>query len=156
MSVTRYTIQPEPKPAQTSSNQEDPMNSALPRVDCVAGQMGGVDRKRSDPVIAQPPPDPQNQGDNRMPPLGSAPACDVCGTVTVLSGSRFKCVNCGNAMTPNGIDATGKITFEKKPPSVVEAARAMLTRFRELIPATSADDQKLITNLERALSDQLK
>jgi ribonucleoside-diphosphate reductase alpha chain len=27
-----------------------------------------------------------------------APACDVCGTVTVRSGTCYKCLNCGNSM----------------------------------------------------------
>ncbi len=27
-----------------------------------------------------------------------APACDVCGTITVRSGTCYKCVNCGNSM----------------------------------------------------------
>ncbi|MFW6060418.1 MAG: vitamin B12-dependent ribonucleotide reductase, partial [Phycisphaeraceae bacterium] len=27
-----------------------------------------------------------------------APACDVCGTITVRNGSCYKCVNCGNSM----------------------------------------------------------
>lgn len=27
-----------------------------------------------------------------------APACDVCGTITVRSGSCYKCLNCGNSM----------------------------------------------------------
>ncbi len=27
-----------------------------------------------------------------------APACDVCGTITVRSGTCYKCLNCGNSM----------------------------------------------------------
>jgi len=27
-----------------------------------------------------------------------APACDVCGSITVLSHDAFRCLNCGNAM----------------------------------------------------------
>jgi ribonucleoside-diphosphate reductase alpha chain len=27
-----------------------------------------------------------------------APACDVCGTITVRSGTCYKCINCGNSM----------------------------------------------------------
>ena len=27
-----------------------------------------------------------------------APACDVCGTITVRSGTCYKCLNCGNTM----------------------------------------------------------
>ncbi|MCC6679142.1 MAG: adenosylcobalamin-dependent ribonucleoside-diphosphate reductase [Phycisphaerales bacterium] len=33
-----------------------------------------------------------------MESLGDAPACDVCGTITVRSGTCYKCVNCGNSM----------------------------------------------------------
>ena len=27
-----------------------------------------------------------------------APACDVCGAITVRSGTCYKCLNCGNSM----------------------------------------------------------
>ena len=27
-----------------------------------------------------------------------APACDVCGTITVRNGTCYKCLNCGNSM----------------------------------------------------------
>ncbi|MFZ2148289.1 MAG: hypothetical protein WAV28_13815, partial [Sedimentisphaerales bacterium] len=27
-----------------------------------------------------------------------APACDVCGSITVRNGSCYKCFNCGNSM----------------------------------------------------------
>lgn len=27
-----------------------------------------------------------------------APACDVCGSITVVSGECYKCLNCGNSM----------------------------------------------------------
>jgi ribonucleoside-diphosphate reductase alpha chain len=27
-----------------------------------------------------------------------APACDVCGSITVRSGTCYKCLNCGNSM----------------------------------------------------------
>lgn len=33
-----------------------------------------------------------------MESVGDAPACDVCGTITVRSGTCYKCVNCGNSM----------------------------------------------------------
>jgi ribonucleoside-diphosphate reductase alpha chain len=33
-----------------------------------------------------------------MEKVGDAPACDVCGTITVRSGTCYKCVNCGNSM----------------------------------------------------------
>ncbi len=33
-----------------------------------------------------------------MESVGDAPACDACGTITVRSGTCYKCVNCGNSM----------------------------------------------------------
>jgi ribonucleoside-diphosphate reductase alpha chain len=30
--------------------------------------------------------------------VGDAPACDVCGTITVRSGTCYKCMNCGASM----------------------------------------------------------
>ncbi len=30
--------------------------------------------------------------------IGDSPACDVCGTITVRSGTCYKCLNCGNSM----------------------------------------------------------
>ncbi len=30
--------------------------------------------------------------------MGDAPACDVCGSITVRSGMCYKCLNCGNSM----------------------------------------------------------
>ena len=27
-----------------------------------------------------------------------APACDICGTITVRNGTCYKCLNCGNSM----------------------------------------------------------
>ncbi len=30
--------------------------------------------------------------------MGDAPACDVCGSITVRNGSCYKCLNCGNSM----------------------------------------------------------
>jgi ribonucleoside-diphosphate reductase alpha chain len=29
---------------------------------------------------------------------GDAPACDVCGAITVRNGTCYKCLNCGNSM----------------------------------------------------------
>ena len=30
--------------------------------------------------------------------MGDAPACDVCGSITVRNGTCYKCNNCGNSM----------------------------------------------------------
>jgi ribonucleoside-diphosphate reductase alpha chain len=30
--------------------------------------------------------------------MGDAPACDVCGSITIRNGTCYKCLNCGNSM----------------------------------------------------------
>ncbi|MEJ2648916.1 MAG: hypothetical protein P8016_10970, partial [Sedimentisphaerales bacterium] len=30
--------------------------------------------------------------------LDDAPACDICGSITVRNGTCYKCFNCGNSM----------------------------------------------------------
>jgi len=30
--------------------------------------------------------------------LGDAPACEICGHITIRNGTCYKCVNCGNSM----------------------------------------------------------
>ena len=30
--------------------------------------------------------------------MGDAPACDVCGAITVRNGTCYRCMNCGNTM----------------------------------------------------------
>jgi ribonucleoside-diphosphate reductase alpha chain len=30
--------------------------------------------------------------------MGDAPACDVCGSITVRNGTCYRCLNCGNSM----------------------------------------------------------
>jgi ribonucleoside-diphosphate reductase alpha chain len=41
-------------------------------------------------------PDPLSQQGSGM--QADAPACDVCGSITVRSGTCYKCLNCGNSM----------------------------------------------------------
>jgi ribonucleoside-diphosphate reductase alpha chain len=41
-------------------------------------------------------PDPLSQQSSNM--QADAPACDVCGSITVRSGTCYKCLNCGNSM----------------------------------------------------------
>jgi ribonucleoside-diphosphate reductase alpha chain len=36
--------------------------------------------------------------DSYMKEVSDAPACDVCGNVTVRSGTCYKCLNCGNSL----------------------------------------------------------
>jgi ribonucleoside-diphosphate reductase alpha chain len=40
--------------------------------------------------------DPLSQQGSDM--QADAPACDVCGSITVRSGTCYKCLNCGNSM----------------------------------------------------------
>jgi len=40
--------------------------------------------------------DPVSQQGNNL--QADAPACDVCGSITVRSGTCYKCLNCGNSM----------------------------------------------------------
>ena len=37
-----------------------------------------------------------NEANSQM--MGDAPACDVCGSITVRNGTCYKCLNCGNSM----------------------------------------------------------
>jgi len=37
-----------------------------------------------------------NSANSQM--MGDAPACDVCGSITVRNGTCYKCLNCGNSM----------------------------------------------------------
>jgi ribonucleoside-diphosphate reductase alpha chain len=30
--------------------------------------------------------------------MGDAPACDVCGSITVRNGTCYRCLNCGQSM----------------------------------------------------------
>src|SRR5262249_14801156 len=40
--------------------------------------------------------DPVSQQSSEL--QADAPACDVCGSITVRSGTCYKCLNCGNSM----------------------------------------------------------
>jgi ribonucleoside-diphosphate reductase alpha chain len=39
---------------------------------------------------------PLNEANSQF--MGDAPACDVCGSITVRNGTCYKCLNCGNSM----------------------------------------------------------
>ena len=51
---------------------------------------GGVNLRLA--IVADPL---SQQGANMQ---ADAPACDVCGSITVRSGTCYKCLNCGNSM----------------------------------------------------------
>ena len=51
------------------------------------GRLAAVTRPAGDPLSLQ-----------GTAAQGDAPACDVCGSITVRSGTCYKCLNCGNSM----------------------------------------------------------
>ena len=53
---------------------------------------GPAGEMRLVPITADPL---SQQGSNLQ---ADAPACDVCGSITVRSGTCYKCLNCGNSM----------------------------------------------------------
>jgi ribonucleoside-diphosphate reductase alpha chain len=56
----------------------------------IAPASGGVNLRLA--IVA----DPLSQQGSEM--QADAPACDVCGSITVRSGTCYKCLNCGNSM----------------------------------------------------------
>ena len=56
----------------------------------VAPEPGGVNLRLA--IVA----DPLSQQGSEL--QADAPACDVCGSITVRSGTCYKCLNCGNSM----------------------------------------------------------
>jgi ribonucleoside-diphosphate reductase alpha chain len=65
-------------------------NGSKPAVSLTA-RTAPVPAGRLAPVI-----DPLSQLGTEM--QADAPACDVCGSITVRSGTCYKCLNCGNSM----------------------------------------------------------
>jgi ribonucleoside-diphosphate reductase alpha chain len=47
-------------------------------------------------TVADLPRDPLSRHSSEM--QADAPACDVCGSITLRSGTCYKCLNCGNSM----------------------------------------------------------
>ena len=75
--ATVFLPEPEPRePHGTSASDPVGPSSHSPRLAIVA-----------DPL--------SQQGTNLQ---ADAPACDVCGSITVRSGTCYKCLNCGNSM----------------------------------------------------------
>jgi hypothetical protein len=74
-------------------NQLEPAGTGNPRAGDGASE--GPTREsdlRLVPIVADPL---SQQGANLQ---ADAPACDVCGSITVRSGTCYKCLNCGNSM----------------------------------------------------------
>jgi ribonucleoside-diphosphate reductase alpha chain len=78
----------EPDTARPFAYSEDEMQSeaAAPS----AEQGGGTNLRLA--IVA----DPLSQQTSEL--QADAPACDVCGSITVRSGTCYKCLNCGNSM----------------------------------------------------------
>ncbi len=55
-----------------------------------------MDSRLNQPSVRLIVADPLSQQGTEM--QADAPACDVCGSITVRSGTCYKCLNCGNSM----------------------------------------------------------
>src|SRR6185369_12692379 len=75
---------------QTFSYASDPAGSAAKPQGRNPAAEGGVNLRIQ--IVA----DPLSQQGSEM--QADAPACDVCGSITVRSGTCYKCLNCGNSM----------------------------------------------------------
>ena len=74
------------------SKHEEPAGTNLelhPKVEAAA-ERGGANVRL---IVAA---DPLSQQSSEL--QADAPACDVCGSITVRSGTCYKCLNCGNSM----------------------------------------------------------
>jgi ribonucleoside-diphosphate reductase alpha chain len=91
---------PPPAPVKRGGNGHGPRidpDTAMPFE--YAGDPAGSTPPRPQPgpnlrltIVA----DPLSQQATEL--MGDAPACDVCGAITVRSGTCYKCHNCGNSM----------------------------------------------------------
>jgi ribonucleoside-diphosphate reductase alpha chain len=98
-----------PAPAQTEEDTTPPFNGGPQgRPDTLAkngnghshGTNGGPNGTNGTETAVAPRlgliADPLSQQGTEM--QSDAPACDVCGSITVRSGTCYKCLNCGNSM----------------------------------------------------------
>ncbi len=95
-----------PTPAEPESNGSDESPDAKP-FDYGSGLAAKASSSRPSSSSGAPAPqtltvprlaaiDPLSQQGSQM--QADAPACDVCGSITVRSGTCYKCQNCGNSM----------------------------------------------------------
>ncbi len=80
-------------PSETSKSLaygEDAASASSPPSQEIPAQLQGM---RIATIVV---PDPVSQQGTLM--QADAPACDVCGSITVRSGTCYKCLNCGNSM----------------------------------------------------------
>ncbi len=88
----RPRLQPDAKPFDYGSGLENKIADPTPSASAkpTESQYGSPLR------IAQVALDPLSQQGSEM--QADAPGCDVCGSITVRSGTCYKCLNCGNSM----------------------------------------------------------
>ncbi len=77
----------------SSAKSQAPSLAGLRQVRTPGGRLIGV---TSGSLKHTPVPDALSQQSTQM--QADAPACDVCGAITVRSGTCYKCLNCGNSM----------------------------------------------------------
>jgi ribonucleoside-diphosphate reductase alpha chain len=99
--------------AESSTPAKKPGNGHGPRIEADTAQPFDYEGGTAGPLAAPVPAgtlsteghanlrlaivaDPLSQQGSNM--QADAPACDVCGSITVRSGTCYKCLNCGNSM----------------------------------------------------------
>ena len=111
-------IIPEPADASTSSPSSAPSTAVISKTDRIALTAGNdgsssVVAESTQTAVSEAPgvsgmpgvpgmPGVQGVGNaldqSNAALMGDAPACDVCGLITVRNGHCYKCINCGNSM----------------------------------------------------------
>jgi ribonucleoside-diphosphate reductase alpha chain len=92
---------PEEPPFEAEAESDPVITPAAPRIH-TNGNGNGHGHTHSTDVLptnrlgATLLADPLSQQGTEM--QADAPACDVCGSITVRSGTCYKCLNCGNSM----------------------------------------------------------
>jgi ribonucleoside-diphosphate reductase alpha chain len=87
-------LDPDPKPFDYGSGLEGQLDT--PPTNPIAGDGGSQSTEGSVNLRLAIVADPLSQQGSNM--QADAPACDVCGSITVRSGTCYKCLNCGNSM----------------------------------------------------------
>ncbi len=84
----------EPRPASGSGSGAGPAAAATSAGSASGGGSGSAARLDLARVTALA--SPLDRSAAAM--MGDAPACDLCGSITVRNGNCYKCLNCGNSM----------------------------------------------------------
>jgi ribonucleoside-diphosphate reductase alpha chain len=80
----------DPELISRAAEKENPLNDLETRS---KGALGVADRQNATAAALVTS---LNEANSQM--MGDAPACDVCGSITVRNGTCYKCLNCGNSM----------------------------------------------------------